>query len=367
MPQVICLQPVAIVDHVAHVTDDELTAIVGDEEQHGSRRVDAGMVQRMLQQIGELTQVQVRPGGSSANCCRAMAAGFGIDAKIIGVRGNDDAGATFHENMNSAKVDTSQLYSRECPTGCSIILSCNGERTMRTCMEGCERLQASDVSPTCLQAPFVMLSGYCLYGPGFTAEVIEAAQQAAAKVIFDLASFEIVRRFSTDIWGIIESGMVYAVFGNADEWQALGGVSQGADDAPVAGHAEAPGSVSPDLAVLRDTQRRVVQHCHLAVSTRGRHGCVAMDCSGEQCSCPALVMEHVTDPTGAGDLFASGFVHGLLAVESIPECCRIGCACGAAATQVDGAEMTAELWQWVHSRLDDLPSKTEPRVTEPAS
>ena len=49
---------------------------------------------------------------------------------------------------------------------------------MRTCMEGCEQLQAADVSSACLQAEFVMLSGYCLYGPGFTQEVIEMAHQA---------------------------------------------------------------------------------------------------------------------------------------------------------------------------------------------
>ena len=56
MTQVICLQRVAIVDHVAHVTDDDLMAIVGDEEQHGSRRIDAAAAQRMLQQISALLQ-----------------------------------------------------------------------------------------------------------------------------------------------------------------------------------------------------------------------------------------------------------------------------------------------------------------------
>lgn len=48
---------------------------------------------------------------------------------------------------------------------------------MRTCMDGCERLQAADVSSACLQAEFVMLSGYCLYGPGFTKEVIALASK----------------------------------------------------------------------------------------------------------------------------------------------------------------------------------------------
>lgn len=198
--------------------------------------------------------------------------------------------------------------------------------------------------------------------------------QAAAKVIFDLASFEIVRRFSTEIWDIINSGNVHAVFGNADEWRALGDGIQAPSTDPT------NGTLARDTGALLATHRRVVQHCQLAVTTRGSLGCVAMERSGAQHRCPALALEHVKDPTGAGDLFASGFVHGLLAGASIQDCCRIGCACGAAATQVrrpparhdqhggrrlpllseacmqvDGAEMTAELWRWVRSRLDGLP------------
>lgn len=48
---------------------------------------------------------------------------------------------------------------------------------MRTCMDGCERLQAADVSSGCLKAEYVMLSGYCLYGPGFTKQVIARASE----------------------------------------------------------------------------------------------------------------------------------------------------------------------------------------------
>lgn len=59
MAQVICLQPVAIVDHVAHVNEDQLTAILGDEEQHGSRRVDATTAQKLLTQIGTFIHVKV--------------------------------------------------------------------------------------------------------------------------------------------------------------------------------------------------------------------------------------------------------------------------------------------------------------------
>lgn len=218
--------------------------------------------------------------------------------------------------------------------------------------------------------------------------------QAGAKVIFDLASFEIVRRFNADIWDIINSGQVYAVFGNADEWQAL---SVGCE-ALGAGHQTDADGTGAELAGLHHAQACVVRQCHLAVATRGSQGCIALERTGGPCACPALVLEHVKDPTGAGDLFAAGFVHGMLSGVSTRDCCRIGCTCGAAATQVgrcphslctapprlgtgpsgivdshvmllldavaavvqvDGAEMTPSLWSWVYSQLDGLPTRAK--------
>lgn len=75
MAQVICLQPVAIVDHVAHVNEDQLTAILGDEEQHGSRRVDAATAQKLLGQIGTLSIVRMSDRGflsSLAGRCECL-------------------------------------------------------------------------------------------------------------------------------------------------------------------------------------------------------------------------------------------------------------------------------------------------------
>lgn len=57
-------------------------------------------------------------------------------------------------------------------------MSCGGDRTMRTCLDGCTRLQAADVTAADLSASqFVVLSGYCMYGGSFTAEVVSRAKQ----------------------------------------------------------------------------------------------------------------------------------------------------------------------------------------------
>lgn len=78
--QVVCIQPVAIVDHVAHVTEEQLNGILGDEEQHGSRRVDAATAQRILQQLGAYSWITsamiTSPGRTMADwtsCCSLAA------------------------------------------------------------------------------------------------------------------------------------------------------------------------------------------------------------------------------------------------------------------------------------------------------
>ena len=59
----------------------------------------------------------------------------------------------------------------------------------------------------------------------------------------------------------------------------------------------------------------------------------------------------IEDSTGAGDLFASGFMYGMLRDQTLARCCEIGCLAGAAVVQVMGAEVSAEGWNWLHAHL----------------
>lgn len=61
----------------------------------------------------------------------------------------------------------------------------------------------------------------------------------------------------------------------------------------------------------------------------------------------------VVDTTGAGDLFTSGFLYGLLRGYSLQRCCQIGCLTGGAVVQTTGAELSAANWQWLFSRYGD--------------
>ena len=204
--------------------------------------------------------------------------------------------------------------------------------------------------------------------------------QAGSKVVFDLASWEVVQRHHDPLWALIQSGHIHALLGNEDEAAALhrclhaqhkngsalpktigkqtvSAASDAATHIPDAqprasqdgrGCTSAqPADTSGACAALREhmsddmaaamegAQALATQHCELCVVTLGEHGCLAAQ-HGQASPqlAPAAHVDAVVDTTGAGDFFAAGFIAGLLQHASLLRCCEMGCSAGAAAVQV---------------------------------
>ena len=132
-------------------------------------------------------------------------------------------GTLFASSMRRAGVDVSKLATKQGPTGRSCILSCGGQRTMRTCLAGCPRLAAEELSAADFGggaaggARWAFLSAYCLYTPGLLERAVELARQAGCAVAFDLASFEVIRCFRHTITQLLEGGAFDVCFCNEDE------------------------------------------------------------------------------------------------------------------------------------------------------
>ena len=84
----------------------------------------------------------------------------------------------------------------------------------------------------------------------------------------------------------------------------------------------------------------------------GDKGCVATR-GTERVEQKAFKGFAVEDTTGAGDLFSSGFMYGLLRNSSLQRCCELGCLSGAAVVQSMGAEINADGWTWVHAHMHE--------------
>ncbi|KAK9831420.1 hypothetical protein WJX81_003244 [Elliptochloris bilobata] len=329
----VAVQPLALVDHVCTVNKALVGSLLHNSgtcargtntaEVGGSKRVSFEEIQRLLGAVGKFS---TSAGGSASNTAKGLA-GFGLKCRLVGARGSDEQGAAYEQSMQRSGVDVSGLRIHEGSTGCCVILSCAGLRTMRTYQGGAARLPPKALSAADFAgARWLFLSAYCLYGQGFVERALALAREAGVKVALDLASFEVVRAHLPELLELLHRGGVDACFCNEDEAVQLSG-------------GPGVGSAAAALEVLS-------RHCAVAAVTLGERGCLCAR-DGEQLAEPALGGVRVVDATGAGDLFASGFLTAWLAGRPLLDCARLGCLAGAAVLQASGGEMTEDSRRWL--------------------
>ncbi|KAG2496091.1 hypothetical protein HYH03_005694 [Edaphochlamys debaryana] len=392
------LQVSALVDHVASVQRATLEKLVGPETA-GSRRCTLPELQAILAAVGEFNS---KAGGSASNVARALATGFGVNVQLVGTRGADEWGALYTSSMRRAGVDTDRMrVAHEGSTGRSAILTCDGERTMRTYMDPQVTTRASDLSASDFSGcAWVFLSAYCLYSEGLLQRAVDLAAEVGAKVVLDLASYEVVRTYHAQLLEVLAGGGVHFTICNEDEAAMLVKYSAEAaaaaaaaaphDEALAAAAAGYPADSSLPAAVLR----LLLRYCAGGVVTRGVLGCVAgmrrvasarsmrsthsmrsarsgdwegiggkggsdgggkgAEGEGERevlVAVPAVPGVGVVDTTGAGDHFTAGFMYALTQDLPLERCCEVACLAGASAVRVVGAELGAGDWKWFHARL----------------
>ena len=381
--EVVALQPVAVVDHLGRpVSKDFLNrnVAIGGHELGGSERVDPQELASLLSKLeadGTDTRVVTKAGGSAANTARGLSRGFGVRAGLLGAVGDDQWGNLFKQAMRDARVDVSNLSEKPGATGrCACFVEeGSGQRTMRTCMQDAVRLEAREIlgrlgdrdnevvgSNPLRGASWVLVPGYAFYGDGLVDALLSAAAEANCEVALALSSFEIVRSFGREIERLLRSGRIAAVFANEDEARELTKYYEKTrlDEAESSNRSKkkrkaqsGPMDSSPETAAedALDVLQRWSKEC-VAVVTLGDKGCVARRWepyhqTRVSCGAEDIVAQ---DSTGAGDLFVSGFLYGLLRGAPLDECAELGCLAGAAATQSVGAEVSDEGWAWVRDR-----------------
>lgn len=340
--EVVSIQPISIVDHLCKVDADTLASLIPDEL-GGSHRVGIQEIHRIL--AGVPSDCTSKAGGSASNVMRGLA-GFGVRTRLVGARGSDRSGVLFHSSMSEAGVNVERVVIKPGTTGRCCILSCQGQRTMRTCFDGAARLGAEELRLADFAgSKYVFLSGYCAYSAGLLEKGVQLAREASAKVVLDLASFEIVRSFGSLFDTIITSGIVDIVFANEDE--ATEWARRHATDGLLA---------SPESGL-----QLLSQHCRISVVTLGEKGCL-VKLGSTVIAEPAAQVLQVIDTTGAGDLFAAGFLYSVLRGHSVRHAARIGCLAGGAVVQTLGAEMSQVTWAWLNERMQQLSIHSEMNV-----
>ncbi|KAL5704679.1 hypothetical protein ACHQM5_023070 [Ranunculus cassubicifolius] len=342
-PLILGLQPSALVDHVVRVDWSLLAQIPG--ERGGSQPVDFEELEYILNElkthilpsVDDPSPLRTIAGGSVANTIRGLATGFGITCGIIGTCGDDEQGRLFVHNMNSCKVDLSRLRMKKGSTAqCVCLVEADGNRTMRACLSSAVRLQPNDLRTEDLRGSKWLVMRYSMFNLEQIRAAIRVAKQEGVSVSLDLASFEMVRNFKSQLVELLESGDIDLCFANEDEATEL-----------VRGEE----NVNPDIAL-----DYLAKHCRWAVVTLGSNGCIVKH-GNQIVRVPAIGEAQATDATGAGDLFASGFLYGLIKGLPLDDCCRVGTCSGGAVIRALGGEVRPENWQWMYKqmRIKDLP------------
>ena len=243
-------------------------------------------------------------GGSAANTAYGLAS-LGGKAGFIGKISADRLGDSFSHDLDSVGVKFFPGVTCETEdTGrCLIVVTPDGNRTMNTFLGAASLLDAADISKTAVQsAAVVFLEGY-LFDKDAAKEAFrtaaEYAHAAGRKVALTLSDSFCVDRHRADFLALVKND-IDILFSNEDELKALYQVD----------------SINDGLHQLRD-------NCEFAAVTRNEHGSVVID-GDEVVIIDAEPVESVVDATGAGDMYAAGFIYGFVRGKPIEQCGKIG-------------------------------------------
>jgi sugar/nucleoside kinase (ribokinase family) len=244
-------------------------------------------------------------GGCAGNTAAGVAS-LGGNAAFFGKVSNDKLGDIYRHDIRAQGVafDTKPLNGNP-PTATSMIfVTPDGERSMNTYLGACVELGPEDVEPDkAAAAKVTYFEGY-LWDPPRAKEAIrltaQYAHEAGRDVSMTLSDSFCVDRYRGEFLDLMRSRTVDIVFANESELKSLYQTS----------------SFEAGLEAIR-------RDCKLAAVTRSEKGSVVVS-ADQMHAVPAIEIERLVDTTGAGDLYAAGFLFGYTSGRSLADCARLG-------------------------------------------
>ncbi|MBA3816337.1 MAG: adenosine kinase [Parachlamydiaceae bacterium] len=312
-----------IIDYIFGVSHDFLANLPGLKG--GSIAIEYDKFIELIHESDE-APIQVI-GGSATNTIKGLAH-LGRSCALFGKIGKDEAGKLFRHEMETLKI-TPFLPTSNLPTAqVACLISPDYERTMRAHLGAGSEAQPEDLNPEMFKGVKVVhIEGYLLDYKKLVFRAMELAKQAGAKISFDLSSTEIVNQHKIILLDLIHS-YVDILFANEDETFALTGKF------PEQGCTELQGM------------------CEVVVIKMGKLGNWAAT-KKYKIYQPALEVINTKDSTGAGDLFASGFLHGYLCNLNLEKCSHFGALLASEVVKVIGADIPSTSWTGIKKMLNN--------------
>ncbi len=319
----------AIVDISAHC-DEEF--IADWELNKGAMTlIDASRATELYDAMGPALEIS---GGSAANTIAGIA-NLGGSAAFIGKVGNDQLGGIFRHDIRATGVyfETPSAESKTSTARCMIFVTPDAERTMNTYLGACLELSPADIDPNLIQrARVTYLEGY-LWDPPLAKEAFlkaaDIAHQTGGLIALTLSDEFCVKRYLKEFQNLVKNH-VDILFANKSEIMALWETKDW------------------DEAVA---STRACSRLSISALTRSEQGSLIIAEEGIY-KIPAWPVDRVVDVTGAGDLYAAGFLYGYTAGRDLVTCGRIASLAAAEIIQHVGARPEMPLTDLILERLD---------------
>jgi sugar/nucleoside kinase (ribokinase family) len=309
----------AIVDVIAEADDDFLSR--QGMHKGAMRLIDEGEAARLYEAMGLARELS---GGSAANTVAGLAS-LGLRSAFIGQLADDQLGQIFAHDVRSLGVefDTPPKDGIGATARCLILVTPDAQRTMNTFLGAAQMLGPDAVDEARVaHAGILYLEGY-LWDPAAPRaamyKAMDAARSAGTKVAFTLSDSFVVDRHRGDLMGLLEERRIDILFANEAELLQIAGATE---------FGSAVNAIAPRVPTL--------------VVTRGEHGAIARR-SDQFAAVPAEPIARLVDTTGAGDLFAAGFLAGESSGLSLEQSLKLGAICAAEVIQHYGARPEADL------------------------
>ena len=257
-------------------------------------------------------------GGSASNTVATIAQ-LGGKAAFIGKIGNDEVGRFYHEDLLKNNVQPQMLTSSLMSGCCIVLITPDGERTFCTYLGAAADMKAEDI---CKEAfigyDICHVEGYLVQDHDLIEKALRTAKEQGCTVSLDLASYNVVNENHQFLKDLIYK-YVDIVFANEDESFAYT-------------------HLNPEEAV-----ENISQQCDIAVVKVGKRGSYIRQ--GSQLHHIGAVTSSCLDSTGAGDLYAGGFLHALSDGFDLRRCGEIGTIAAGRIVEIVGTKLPEETWE----------------------
>lgn len=305
----------ALVDVLAKIDNDDILDVM--QLPKGSMQLIDDIKLQALNNIIEPLKKEIVSGGSAANTIVGLSR-LGVNTGFVGRVGKDAFGEYYKSDLARNNVKSHLTEVAEVSGVATTFISRDGQRTFGTYLGAAALLSAGELDKKDFAGyDYFYIEGYLVQSHALIKQAIVLAKEAGAKIILDLASYNVVDE-NKDFLNEIIPLYVDVVFANEEEAQSLFAL-------------DAEEAVS-----------LFARNVDIAIVKAGSNGSWIQK-GEEKVFVPAHKVDCI-DTTGAGDLYAAGFIYGLLNDKSLSVCGEVGTLLAANVIQVVGAKIDDEKW-----------------------